>query len=341
MRDVAASAGVSLMTVSRVVNGEPGVRPDTWARVERTIRRLGYQRNDTARQLRRKGRPTQTVGVLVDDLANPFFAAMTRAVEDAARLRHYVVLIGSSNDSLRREREVVAAFCARQVDGLIVVPVAGNHRFLRQQLSLGTKVVCADRPADDLHVDTVLVDNRAAARKAVRHLLDQGHRRIGYLGDREDIWSVRERYAGYCAAYGDAGLVADPALIRHGLRSRRMAAHAAADLVALPDPPSALFTSNNVTTLGAIDGMHGREGRVALVGFDDFALADKLSPPVSVMAQDPVATGATAAQLLFARIDGDTSPPREVLLLTRLVARGSGEIAVPRAGAGYGAGAAD
>jgi LacI family transcriptional regulator len=331
MRDVAASAGVSLMTVSRVVNGEPAVHPETAARVERAIRRLGYQRNDTARQLRRRGQPTQTIGVLVDDLANPFFASLARAVEDAARLRDYVVLIGSSNDSLRRERDVLSAFCARQVDGLIVVPVAGDHRFLSHQLSLGTKVVCADRPSGSLRVDTVLVDNRAAARAAVRHLLDQGHRRIGYLGDRSDIWSVRERYAGYCAARDDQGLAGDPSVVRHGLRSRTMAAQAAASLMALSEPPSALFASNNVTTLGAIDAMRGQASGIALVGFDDFALADKLSPPVTVVAQDPVAIGATAAQLLFARIAGDSSAPREVLLRTHLIERGSGEIAAPPA----------
>src|ERR1700753_3695146 len=124
MRDVATAAGVSLMTVSRVVNGEPGVLPETAARVERAIRRLGYQRNDMARQLRRKGQLTETIGLLVDDLANPFFAALTRAVEDAARLHDCVVLIGSSNDSLAREKEVVSAVCARPVDG----PVGGPGR---------------------------------------------------------------------------------------------------------------------------------------------------------------------------------------------------------------------
>ena len=164
MRDVAQAAGVSTMTVSRVINGQPGVLPETAARVERAIRRLGYQRNDTARQLRRKGQPTQIIGMLVDDLSNPFYATLTRAVEDAARRRHYVVLIGSSQDNLAREREVVAAFCARQVDGLILVPVAGSHRFLASQMAQGTKVVCVDRPTTGLDVDRVLVDNRRAPR---------------------------------------------------------------------------------------------------------------------------------------------------------------------------------
>jgi DNA-binding LacI/PurR family transcriptional regulator len=326
MRDVARAAGVSPMTVSRVVSGEASVMPETAAKVERAIRRLGYQRNEAARRLRRKGQPTQTIGLLVDDLANPFFAALAAAVEDAARQHNYVVLIGSSNDSLRREREVVAAFCARQVDGLIVVPVAGNHRFLAEELSRGTKVVCVDRPADGLAVDKVLVDNRTGARGAVRHLLDQGHRRIGYLGDREDIWTIQERYAGFHDAFTDIGTEPDPRLVRHGPRSRGAAAELASSLLSLADPPTALFTTTDLITMGAIDALQGEADRVALIGFDEFALADKVSPPVTVVAQDPIALGATAAQLLFSRIAGDTSPPREVILLTRLVIRGSGEI---------------
>jgi len=332
MRDVAEAAEVSLMTVSRVVNGEPGVQPETAARVERAIRRLGYQRNDAARQLRRKGKPTQTIGLLVDDIANPFFATLARAVEDAARLHSFVVLIGSSNDSLEREREVISAFSARRVDGVILVPAAGSHRFLRAQQELGVKIVCVDRPADNLEADTVLVDNRRGAYRAIKHLMLHGHRRIGYLGDREDIWAVRERYAGFVQALAEEGLTPDPALVRHGLRGRTEAAGAAVALLSHPDPPTALFTSNDLVTMGAIDSMHGSPGNtpvrpVALVGFDEFALADKLNPPVTVVAQDPAAIGATAAQLLFARINGDASPPREVVLLTRLIARGSGEIA--------------
>ena len=327
MRDVAAAAEVSLMTVSRVVNGEPGVLPETAARVERAIRRLGYQRNDMARQLRSKGQLTHTIGVLVDDLANPFFATLAKAVENAARLRKYVVLIGSSDDNLRREREVISAFCARRVDGLIVVPAAGSHRFLRDQMAAGTKVVCVDRPADGLAVDTVVVDNKNGAYGAVRHLLERGHRRIAFLGDRDDLWSVQERYEGFTEALAAEGLAPDPALVRHGLQTRAAAAQAAAALTQLPEPPTAMFASNDLMTMGAVDGLHGRAGSIALVGFDEFELADKLTPRVTVVAQDPAAIGATAAQLLFSRIGGDTSPPRDVVLLTRLVARGSGEIA--------------
>jgi LacI family transcriptional regulator len=330
MRDVADAAGVSLMTVSRVVNAEPGVLPETAAKVERAIRRLGYQRNDAARQLRRKGQLTQTIGLLVDDLANPFFSALARAVEDEARLRSYVVLIGSSNDDLRREREVVSAFSARRVDGLIVVPVGGNHRFLKAQLDLGTKVVCVDRPAENLQVDTVVVDNRRGAHNATSHLIDHGHQRIAFLGEHRSIWTLQERFAGFTDAFADRGLVPDPALIRHDLRSGADAVRATAELVSLAEPPTAILASNDVITMGAVEGMAGRARRFALVGFDEFALASRLDPPITVVAQDPVALGATAAQLLFARISGDTSPPREIVLLTRLVIRGSGEIGPAR-----------
>jgi DNA-binding LacI/PurR family transcriptional regulator len=331
MRDVARLAGVSLMTVSRVVNRESGVQPETAAKVERAIRQLGYHRNDAARQLRRHSEPTQTIGLLVDDIANPFFATLARAVEDAARLHSCVVLIGSSNDSLAREREVIGAFCARRVDGVILVPAAGSHRFLRAQQELGVKIVCVDRPAANLKVDTVLVDNRHGAYEAVRHLIGHGHRRIGYLGDRADIWAVRERYAGFVEALAGEGLDPDPAHIRHGLRGRAEAAEATAALLRQPTPPTAIFASNDLVTMGVLDGLQaaGRYGHtpVALVGFDEFALADKVTPALTVVAQDPAAIGATAAQLLFARINGDTSSPREVVLLTHLVARGSGEIA--------------
>jgi DNA-binding LacI/PurR family transcriptional regulator len=307
------------MTVSRVINGGQSVQPETAAKVERAIRRLGYQRNDTARNLRKHSQLTLTIGLLVDDIANPFFSALARAVEDSARLRNYLVLIGSSQNNLQREREVISAFCSRQADGLIVVPTAGSHRFLAGHIARGTKVVCVDRPASGLAVDTVLVDNRPAAQQAVRYLLERGHRRIGYLGDNKDIWPIRERYDGYLAALGEFGVSPDPALVRHGLRSRPAATAAAAELAALRDPPTALFTTNDLTTMGVIDS--GLHARLALVGFDEFALADKLTPPITLVAQDPDVIGATAAERLFSRINGDASPPRELVLRTRFITR--------------------
>jgi len=330
MRDVAAAAGVSVMTVSRVLNGAGAVAAETAARVEQAIAELGYRRNDIARHLRQKGQVSRTIGLVVDDLGNPFYSALARAVEDAAYRRGYLVLVGSTNDDPYRERELVSAFSARQVDGLIVVPTSGNQGFLSTQLAMGTPIVCADRTAKGLDVDTVTVNNRDAAMRAVAHLLDHGHRRIAYLGDQRSIWTLKERYAGYRDALAAADVAVDRDLVCHGLRSRGDAAAAMERLMALPHPPTAVFGSNDLITMGAIDGLGDAAKRVALVGFDDFPLADKLSPPVTVVSQDPATIGATAAQLLFSRIDGNEGPPRWVMLLTRFVARGSGEIRAPR-----------
>lgn len=326
MKDVAEHAGVSAMTVSRVVNGDPGVLPDTAAKVERSIRKLGYQRDDVARQLRRKGQLTQTIGLLVDNVADPFMAAFASATEDVARQRGSVVLIGSSRDDLRREREVISAFTSRRVDGLILIPVGGSHRFLRSAISMGTHVVCGDRPAPGLDVDTVVVDNRAAAQQAVAHLIAHGHRRIAYLGDRKEIWTVGERYAGYLAALAGAGIPADEQIVWHGLRRSPDAAAAVTEILANPDPPTAVLASNDIVSVGVLAVL---PSHVALVGFDDFVLAGRLDPPVTVISQDPVATGTTAAHLLFARIHGDSSPARTVTLPTQMIIRGSGEIPGP------------
>jgi DNA-binding LacI/PurR family transcriptional regulator len=330
MKDVARSAGVSHMTVSRVVNGDPRVLPATAARVEQAVRRLGYQRNEMARHLRTKRQATATIGLVVDDVANTFWSVLARAVEDEAMHRGYLVLVGSTNDDRRRERAVVSAFCSRRVDGLVVVPVAGGQRFLSMQLAMGTRVVCVDRPGDGLDADAVVVDNRRATRAAVEHLLGRGHRRIGYVGDREDVWTAEERYAGYASALAAAGVAVDAELVRRGVRTREAAGRAAAELLTLSDPPTALFTGNNVITIGVISALP-RDGRapVALVGFDDFPLADRLSPAVTVVSQDPAALGATSARMLFDRIDGNEAPPRTVVLSTRLIARGSGELPGP------------
>ncbi len=329
MKDVARAAGVSHMTVSRVVNGDAGVHPDTAARVEHAVRRLGYQRNEVARNLRQKGQATATIGLVVDDVANTFWSVLARAVEDEALRRGSLVLVGSTNNDRRRERAVVSAFCSRRVDGLIVVPVAGSQRFLRAQMAMGTHVVCVDRPADGLAVDVVVADDRTAARAAVRHLLDHGHRRIALVADKEDIWTAAERYAGYVEALAASGLEPDPAYVRTGVRTSALAARAVTELLRMPRPPTAIFTGNNMLTIGALTAIAADGPRPALVGFDDFPLAEHLRPPVTVVAQDPAALGATAAQILFSRIDGDGAPTRTVVVQTRLVVRGSGEIPAP------------
>jgi LacI family transcriptional regulator len=328
MLDVAALAGVGLKTVSRVVNAEPGVSPALEAKVRRAIEQLNYRRDANASMLRRLGGKTQTIGLVLEDVSNPFSSALHRAIEDSARARNVLVFAGSCDEDPRRERELIGSFRDRRVDGIIVVPASHDHTYLYEEQRTGTALVFVDRPAGHLDADTVGSDNFGGAATAVEHLLGHGHRRIAFLGDLLSISTAEARLQGYTHALERAGIGLDDALIRPGLRNPEAAARAVDELLALPDPPTALFTSQNLSTIGAIRALRSarREREVALLGFDDIALADVLDPAVSVVAQDPQALGRSAAEILFRRLDGDTSPSVHHVLPVKLIPRGSGEI---------------
>jgi LacI family transcriptional regulator len=328
MLDVAALAGVGLKTVSRVVNGERGVSPTLEARVRRAIEQLNYRRDVNASMLRRTGGKTQTIGLVLEDVANPFSSALHRAIEDSARARNVLVFAGSCDEDPHRERELIGSFRDRRVDGIIVVPASHDHTYLYDEQRAGTALVFVDRPAGHLDADSVASNNVGGSVEAVEHLLAHGHRRIAFLGDLPSISTAEERQEGYSRALERAGIRRDSALIRTGLRDPEAAVRAVDELLALPDPPTALFTSQNLLTIGAIRALRnaGRERRIALIGFDDVALADVLEPAVSVVAQDPHAIGRAAAELLFRRLDGDATPSVHHVVPVELIARGSGEI---------------
>ena len=331
MRDVAALAGVSLKTVSRVINAEPAVSPDLLARVERAIEQLDYRPNLTASSLRRSDGKTATVGLVLEDLANPYSAAVTRAVEDAARPRRVTVVAGSVDEDPERERALVREFAARRVDGLIVAPTAADQSYLIADRRAGMALVFVDRPPNHLDADAVVAANRSGATDGVRHLLSGGHRRIAFLGDLATIATAADRFAGYVDAIERAGLAADMTIIRRDLRSVDAAKAAVEELLRLSQPPTAIFAAQNALGIGAFAALRGlhRQFDVALVGFDDFPLADLLDPGVTVVAQDPAAIGRLAAETLFRRLDGDRSPSTVQVVPTRLIVRGSGEIAPP------------
>jgi LacI family transcriptional regulator len=329
MRDVGALAGVSLKTVSRVINRDPTVSAEIVGRVQRAVVLLGYRPNLAATSLRRSDRKSATIGLLLEDVANPFSSALHRAVEDVARERGMLVFAGSSDEDPAREREVLAALVSRQVDGLLVVSSDQGHGdLLLERRRSGLPMVFLDRPAPIPEIDSVTADNRVGACSGVRHLAIHGHRRIAFLGDLHSIWTAAERERGYLDGLVAAGIPVDESIIRRDIRSGEAAERVVVDLLRSADPPTALFTARNVITTGAVRALRqlGLQHRMALVGFDDFQLADLLDPPVSVVAQAPPAVGRTAARLLLARLDGEDSPARHVVVPTRLVARGSGEI---------------
>ncbi|MFL6126944.1 LacI family DNA-binding transcriptional regulator [Actinophytocola sp.] len=317
MSDVARLAGVSIKTVSRVVNAEPGVHTETAERVLAAIERLGFRRNVGALNLRR-GSSTGTIGLVLEDLANPFYSGLTRAAEEVARRFGRQVLAGSSDEDPGRERELALEFCARRVDGLIVVPAGRQHGYLLPEMTSGTPVVFVDRPPGDVVADTVLVDNVAGAAQAVTHLAAHGHRRIAFLGHAPAVFTAAQRLAGFREGCVRAGIPFDERLVAMGR-------HTARTITDTLRNATAVVTSNNRVTVQVLRALAQATHRPALVGFDDFELADLLDPPVTVVSLDPAELGKAAAELLFARMDGDREPPRRIVLPARLIPRGSGE----------------
>jgi LacI family transcriptional regulator len=330
MRDVAGTAGVSLKTVSRVVNGEAGVRPDTAERVRAAIARLGFTRNDLARGLRH-GR-AGALGLVIEDVANPFYSAIARAVEDAAHARGHILITGSCEEDAERERQLVLRLLRRAVDALLIVPAGGDHRYLLPELGAGTPVVFLDRPPVGVEADTVLLDNVGGARLGVEHLARQGHERIAFVGDPPALYTARERLAGYRAALADAGLPVGEELVHAGSHDAASAQRATRALLALPAArrPTAIFCANNRNTIGALRALRDAPRPVALVGFDDFELADMLATPVTVVRHAPEGMGRLGAELAYARLDGEQGLPARRVIACELVERGSGEVAPPR-----------
>ncbi len=333
MREVAALTGVSIKSVSRVLNDEGGVSPATAARVRDVAASLGFRRNELARGLRNRS-GTGTIGLVLKHSSTRFYSDLIRGVEEVAERRGVLVLTATCQ-TIERERDALVALASRRVDGLIVVPTGDDLGFLEPDRASGLPIVFADRPARGIAADTVLNADRAGGRAAARHLAGHGHARIAVIGARAQLHTVRERLAGFRAGLQDAGPAVRRDLVRLGVETGDESATVTSAL--LDDPalaPTALFTLNNVCTIGAVRELHRRELQrsVALVGFDDFELADVVRPAITVIAHDVVALGRLAAERLFARIDGDDAAPRRTTLPVRLVARGSGEIAPVPAG---------
>ena len=328
MLDVAALAGVGLTTVSRVVNDKPGVSTATTARVRGAIEQLDYRHDVHASILRRSNRKTATIGLVLEDVANPFMSALHRAVEDCARARGMIVFAGSCDEDGDREREFISALRARRVDGIIVVPAGDDHSYLLPELRVGTAIVFVDRPPRFLDTDSVTADDHGGTLAAVSHLVERGHQRIAYLGADLAIATAQARLRGYTDALAAHGLAYDPTIVRMGLRSVEESERSAASIFGDGDAPTALLSAQNYFTVGAYKALRSLDlhRQVALVGFGDFLLAEMLDPPVTVIAHDPVELGRTAAELLLRRLDGDRSASEHIVCPVHLVPRGSGEI---------------
>jgi LacI family transcriptional regulator len=322
MREVAARAGVSAKTVSRVMNHDRYVSDDVRARVEQAISDLQYVPNALARTFR-AGRDT-AIGMAVPELSDPFFATMTEAVIRVAREHQAAVLVSSLGDDPAGERPAVEALLGRQVAGLIATPVATDQSYL-QTWQPRTAMVFVDRVPAGIKCDSVVEDDRGGARSATAHLIEHGHRRIGFIGDTPAVFTTARRVEGYEAALGAAGLDVDPDLMSLGVGATVDAEVAVRRLLDAPDPPTAIFSSNarcSIAVLPVLQELNRTD--IAFMSFGDFPLAGILTPAISVVDQDPAELGEVAATRLFERMENPNRRlKRQIVLPTRLVTRAS------------------
>jgi LacI family transcriptional regulator/LacI family repressor for deo operon, udp, cdd, tsx, nupC, and nupG len=327
LKDVAREADVSVSTVSRVFNNPEKVRPDTRQRVREAADALGYKPSRVARRLRLKEGQANLIGLVIPDIQNPFFADVTRGVEDVTRDNDYALIISNSDEDPDKQKLAVDTLKTEDVDGVIVPPVSADDPEVKRLLDSDIAVVCVDRRMEDARVDTIVSDNRAGAYEAVSHLIELGHERIGFIGGIPRISTSTERRAGYEEALRDHGLPVDPALIKEGDSRRERGTYLTNDLLDLDDPPTALFTGNNLTTLGALSAIVVRglsvPEDVALVGYDDIPWAMALNPPPTVIDQPGYEMGRRAAQTLLDRITTPNRSPTTVTLQPKLIVRQS------------------
>lgn len=338
IHDVARQAAVSTSTVSNVLNGRlDQMRPETVARVREAITYLGYAPNVAARQLKTGHAPV--LGLIVPSVANPFWGAFAQAVEEAALTHGYGVLLCNAERDAEREGQYTATLWAHGVRGLILGSSPLSFAPFAPFAARGMQIVAFDRQspeADGVIVDSLSVDSVAGTRLAVAHLLAHGHRRVGFLSGPLASVNRRDRLAGYHAALAAAGIAPDPALVWEGRAARGhgdvegtvLGRAGAVVLLALPDPPTALVAVNDLYALGAYAGVRDRGKRipedVSVVGFDDIALAEVVTPPLTTVQQPLSALMGVAVRLLVERITGvRTGPPEHLVVPPVLIVRGS------------------
>lgn len=305
--DVARAAGVSVATVSHVINGTRKVAPDTAARVRRAIEELGYQPNAIAQSLRK--RVTYAIGVLVSDITNPFFAHLVRGVEDAAHAAGYSVIVCNSDEDPKKEDFYIRSLWRRRIDGMLIAPTGnGASPVFHELVRKGIAFVFVDRKAKGIEAPAVLSDNFSGAYIATKYLIERGHKRIGIILGIPGATTTEERFAGYRQALEEAKISFSEELVTWGGYRANGGQKATEKLLSLRDPPTAIFSTNNLMTIGALQELHRRHisipEEVAIIGFDDFEWAECVHPPLTVIAQNPYRLGQCSFELLHAWLNG-------------------------------------
>jgi LacI family transcriptional regulator/LacI family repressor for deo operon, udp, cdd, tsx, nupC, and nupG len=327
LRDVAEKAGVSTATVSRVLNNAPNVNPETRSRVEKAIKALNFKPSRVAQRLRIKDGHRKMIGLVVPDIQNPFYVEVVRGVEDKAYANNYALLMCNFAQDEIKEKLYLDIMKSESVDGLIVAPVHERDKDVQDLVLSGLPIVCVDRGLSDLDVDVVLVDNEQGAYDAVNYLIKLGHTRIAYIGGLPTIPTSRQRRMGYESALKDNNLKLDESLIKFGDSKHESGKVLAGELLQMKDPPTALFTGNNLITLGALETIHSRglnvPNDISILGFDDMPWSISLNPPLTAVSQPGYEIGRRAADMLFQRIAEPEQGSAKIVLKTKLIIRQS------------------
>jgi len=321
IRDVAARAGVSIGTASRVLSGHPATSPEARTRVTEAATAIGYRPNAQARSLRLTR--THTIGLLVSDVRNPFFADVAHAAEQAALDADYVTLLGNANEDVGQQERYLETFQTQRVDGVLLTPQGRGSGTLEALIASGMPVVFADRTVDGIDVPSVTTDSRSGLDQAIAHLAAAGHTRIAFIGGPQSISTGRDRHAAFVDALPRHGLTVHPELVTFGDFREASGFEATERLLASPERPTAILAADNLMAVGALTAIrrhHLTFGTdVELVAFDDLEWFAHVNPPLSAIAHDPGAIGSCAVELLLQVINGET--PQSILLPTRFIDR--------------------
>lgn len=330
LKEVAKEAAVSIATVSRVINNSGPVNITTRKKVQGAIKKLNFHPNRVARRLSRlriKEGHGKIIGLVLPDIINPFYVDVLSGIEDYAFEHEYVVITCNFAQDESREKLYLNILQSESIDGLIVAPVCEHDEKVKQLVEFGLPVVCVDRGLSDIDVDVVLVDNRKGAYEAVNHLIQLGHKRIAYISGLQQIPTSIERLQGYKEALKAYKIRFDSTLVKYGNSMHESGLQLSRELLKISSPPTALFTGNNLITLGALETIH-RLGLnipddIAIVGFDDMYWSISLNPPLTAVRQPGYEIGKRSAELLLQRIKDPDRTTVKVVFDTELKIRNS------------------
>ncbi len=327
LRDVAKLAGVSIATVSRVINNSEMVNDTTRKKVIKAVKSLNFKPSRVAQRLRVSGGKKKIIGLILPDIQNPFYVDVVRGVEDMAYANGYAVLMGNFAQDQSKEILYIDLMQSESVDGVILAPVHEKDEKVINLVKGGLPVVCVDRGISDLNVDIIVVDNEEGSYQAVKHLIKSGHKRIAYVAGLKNIPTSTQRESGYLKALKEAGIRVDRNLIRFGDSKHESGRRLTLELLNLKNPPTALFTGNNLISLGALETIHEKglkiPREIAIIGFDDMPWSISLNPPLTAVYQPGYEIGRRAADMLFQRIDEPDREYVKLVLKTKLIIRKS------------------